>query len=202
VDIFDADPNDPDKSIGWVTLLYGATMTSIQSFERSLAHLSIVVNADPSKQSGDFWKDYRRVWDEHWRAFQKDSAGQTLRKRLKGKIPDDLYERLDALITTRRNTLAHRFMIERVERDDDGEARFRRGTILELLRTYIEVRKLSEEVVAEAESARARLPDAGPVPPEAAEAIEDLIQFTMFRKVRREVLERTQARERGEEPSE
>jgi hypothetical protein len=164
VDIFDADPNDPDKSIGWVTLLYGATMTSVQSFERSLAHLSLVVNADPAQWSGDFLEDYKRAWNEHWRAFQKDSAGQTLRKRLKGKIPDDLYGGLDTFISTRRNALAHRFMVERVERGDEGRTRFQRGTILELVRTFIEVQKLTGEVAAPGRSRPCAIPRSRPHP--------------------------------------
>jgi len=96
---------DPDASVQWVLLLYGATMLAVQGFEFSLRWLYAVVNVDPNKVSNaSIERQWRKAFEKMWSAFQKGSAGMRLadeNKGLKGRIPDDLFDELDDFIQRR-----------------------------------------------------------------------------------------------------
>jgi hypothetical protein len=190
-DLSNVDPRDPDANTSVVLWLYGATMMSIQGFERSLAWLAIILTRDPVKETGPFDVQFRRSFDRFHRAFQRDPAG-TLRKRIKGRVSDELYDRIGEFIK-RRNHVAHRVLVERIEQGDDGARRFRRGTTADLLLIGIDATKLGGELHALAEAERAKWPaPEEALPPEAQQAMQDVAEFLFRRRVRPEVLMRLQ----------
>jgi hypothetical protein len=74
--------SDPDASIQWVLLLYGATMLAVQGFEMSLCWLYVVANVDPQKVSNASLKrQWHNAFTRVWGAFQTGSAGMKLADR-------------------------------------------------------------------------------------------------------------------------
>jgi len=58
---------DPDASVQWVLLLYGATMLAVQGFEFSLRWLYAVVNVDPNKVSNaSIERQWRKAFEKMW----------------------------------------------------------------------------------------------------------------------------------------
>lgn len=202
LDLKAAGPHDPDASSAWVYLLYGATMSSIQGLEHSLAFLSLVATADPYASTNGTMRDQiPGVFNRWWRAYQKDTAGKALRE-IEGKIPDDLHSELQAFVK-RRNWLAHRFFIEQMERDADGTDRFARGTVLKLVQVAADCSRLIKQVetqTAEIREAWPRLEE--DPPPEFLAWIEDFGQLVTRRKARPEVWEGILARQAARQKAE
>lgn len=194
LDFDKATPSDPDASTAWVYLLYGATMSTVQTFEHSLAFLSIVVTTNPYARTERTIKEQLpRIFDRWWRAYQKDAAGRTLRK-IKGRIPEDLYADTETFIK-RRNWLAHRFFIEQLQEGDDGQGRFARGTILKLTGMAADGAKLTTRLDAHNVAVRANWPaPAKEAPPEVQQWFQDFAQLVMRRRVRPEVWVQTQTK--------
>jgi hypothetical protein len=202
LDFDKAGPDDPDASTAWAQLLYGATMSGVQHMEHSLALLSLVVTTDPHERRESSIRDQLpALFDRWWRAYQKDSAGRTLRK-IEGKIPDDLYGDLEAFIR-RRNWFAHRFFIEQIEQGEDGRGRFARGTVAKLVEVYADATKLTERVDACSAEIRAAWPEASEEPPpEFIQWVQDFSQLVRRRRVRAEVWADMQASRDGRERKE
>jgi len=179
---------DPYAHVTAVSSLYGGAMCSVQFLEHSLAFLSIVVTHDPSAQAQGTLRDqFSITFERWWRAYQKDTAGRALRK-IQGKIPDDLYDDLQACIT-RRNWLAHRFFVECIETGDDGRPRFAIGAAADLINLTAESAELTKRVTHHQDSVRASWarPTDEP-PPEFTQWAEDFAQLVTRRRVRPEVL--------------
>jgi hypothetical protein len=183
---------DPDASVQWVLLLYGATMLAVQGFEFSLRWLYAVVNVDPNKVSNaSIERQWRKAFEKMWSAFQKGSAGMRLadeNKGLKGQIPDDLFDELDDFIQRRRNPLAHNFLVERISAEEGG--RFASGTILFLVESTIAASKLNDRMQAVADEIRSTWPEQPKPPDEVLKFMETLGRVTMLKQFPQDFVER------------
>jgi hypothetical protein len=172
------------SSSGWVERLYSETMLLVQYLEHSLALASLVLTTDPNKryESADhFEEDLPAIFNRWWSAYQKDTAGRTLRT-IEGKLPEDLYADLERFIRLRRNWLAHRFFIECLELGPNGRGRYRPGTIVELVETAKEAATLRDRVFAYSESVRKSWP-ASNATPEMEEWARDFGQIVTKRQM-------------------
>jgi hypothetical protein len=122
---------DPDASSYDIFAIYGALMQGVQIFEGTLASLALLVETDPEKVSNASLKrQLKAAIKEGVHAFQKGSPAAS-RNRLEGKIPDELYREIDALVP-HRNRLAHSFLIQQLVDTAEGP-RFRPGTALQII---------------------------------------------------------------------
>jgi hypothetical protein len=122
---------DPDADVYHLNAIYGAVMGQVQSFEVVLAALALALEADPAKVSNaSLRRQIRKTIKTARHAFQSGSAAAS-RDRLKGRIDEDLYKAIDALVSD-RNRLAHRFLVEQLI-DVQGITRFKPGTALQLV---------------------------------------------------------------------
>jgi hypothetical protein len=166
-------------------MLYGATMLAVQGVEHSVAWLYLVATVDPSSASNaSIQRQWRNVTTRSWGAFQTGSAGMKLNdiNGLKGRIPEQLREDADRFIKTRRNQLAHRFLIEQLVQPAEGPPRFASGSILRLVETTIEARQLIKRLFAEADAIRASWPRHSDPPDDVREFMELLGRVTMLKR--------------------
>jgi hypothetical protein len=112
----------PDKQarITWLHALYGATMLAVQQLEQAISLVYTVANVEPGRSSNASpSRQWRNATARMWKAFQQGTAGMKLNDAkvgIKDHLAPELYQELDAFITGPRNQLAHRFLIERLQR--------------------------------------------------------------------------------------
>lgn len=178
---------DPDGSAVGVPLLYGVAMGAIQGLERELALLSVLANTSPtSNDSRPFEERFPALFKRYWQAFQKDAAGHALRK-VRRELPEELRDELAEFFRTKRNTLAHRFFVERIEADEQGRPRFRRGSCLALMATYQEAERLSARVREVFVERSKDLPfGTGKPTPDQTQWAEDVLRLVTRRQLRPE----------------
>jgi hypothetical protein len=114
---------------------YGATMLTVQAFERNLAVLVLALEAKPwktkpFKNKEQFRASLQKLISRQIDAFQRASA-----KALRNRLPQGLDEALLADIETAiawRDRLAHRYLIENAQAGNG--AHFEPGAFIELWR--------------------------------------------------------------------
>ena len=96
---------DPDASAYDIFAIYGALMQQVQSFENSLTSLALLVETDPAKVSNaSVERQLKAAIKTGVQVFQNGSPAAS-RDRIEGKVPDDLYREIVALVPY-RNRLA------------------------------------------------------------------------------------------------
>jgi hypothetical protein len=166
-------PDHLRRDVATVAVLaqYGRTMLAVQMFELALAQLWLAATHSPRKATGDLAEQLRKATGRTVRAFQRMPPGLATRE-LSGKIDRELLVDIEGRVAW-RNVLAHRYLRERLRRDD---ARlFRPGTLKELERLASDFERLSARVNAESERFRAEISKNVPDPPEGVrEVLEGL----------------------------
>ncbi len=190
---------DPEADLPAMFMLYGATMFAVQGVEQGIGWLHVVVNTDPYRTSNaSAQRQWRAAYKRLWGSFQRGSAGMRLNDAvtgLKNHLAPELYEDLHAFISTRRNQLAHRFLIERINRTEDGGARFSSGSVLELLEATIEAKRLIGLLQQEADNVLATWPEPTESPPaEVLEFMETVARITIKKQFPAEMAEQLQSR--------
>lgn len=190
---------DPDANLPAMFMLYGTTMLAVQGVENGIGWLYVIVNTDPHRTSNaSIQRQWKAAFERLWGSFQAGSSGMRLNDAvtgLKNHLAPELYTDLQAFISTRRNQLAHRFLIERITRSDDGGARFASGSALELLEAGIEAKRLIGLLHQQADAVRATWPGQTEFPPpDVLEFMETVARMTTRKELPAEMAERVQAR--------
>jgi hypothetical protein len=168
---------DPDAGIYDVMSIYGALMLQVQTFEVGLAALALMVEIDPDRVSqASPERQLRKAIKKALHAFQAGSPSAS-RDRLKGRIPELLYDHISQLIP-HRNRLAHRFLIEQIFNPDGGQ-RFRQGTALQIVRYAQSFETINREIDGEVKRIADTFPDA---PDDLDELMADLARAIVLRQ--------------------
>jgi hypothetical protein len=171
---------DPD-GVEAISMVYTGVMLHVQLFETSLGLLVLALDHDPHrKPNASAARQWKQAMQKSWTVFQADSAS-ALKRKLEGRIPAELYEEIHALIKI-RNTLAHRFLRDRLQRGVDGPA-YQRGSNVELLSLLLRFSKADKRLAAHTESIRKTWPEVADMDAATREATEMLAQWTMYRRL-------------------
>ncbi|HEV2974522.1 MAG TPA: hypothetical protein VGX69_05940 [Solirubrobacteraceae bacterium] len=162
--------------------MYGATMLSVQAFERSLAALTLALGAKPWKtkpfKSPEHMHRYLgRLFSRIAHAFQKASAAE-LRKMLPAGLDPDLVAEIDGLIKW-RGRLAHRYLIEKMVLGAGGLS-FKPGVPVELLRVSQQFAATGKKVTDLLQSTIASWPQLEDTPPEVIAMFSSFARPLMF----------------------
>jgi hypothetical protein len=138
---------------------YGATMLTVQAFERNLAVLVLALEAKPwktkpFKSKEQFRASFEKLISRQIDAFQRASA-----KVLRNRLPQDFDAALLAEIETAivwRNRLAHRYLIESV-RPGHGN-HFEPGAFIELWRLSTQFQAVTSKLHERLQARLAELP--------------------------------------------
>jgi hypothetical protein len=158
-------PLDSAVDMG-VLLAYGSTMTQVQVFERTLALLVLALEAKPRTRrlkTPEHFHDYmRKLISRSFHVFQRASASE-LRNRLPADFDPGLRRQIDTLIE-RRDRLAHRYLVERLNLGVMAGPRYKVEAFGELIELGKQFQAATGEILERALARLAELPKAGDVP--------------------------------------
>jgi hypothetical protein len=168
----------PDDATG-VFYLYGVTMHAVQSFERNLATLAVLLTRKRRNKPLTTQRATRAVqqaMDRSLDALQRSSAKALLNK-LPRDFDPDLRDEIGRMIEW-RDRLAHRYLVERIVHDTTRPHRFQPGTAEELMRLGKDFATLAGKLKVRLDAAVAELPEADS-PEGFREFIEGWVQAAM-----------------------
>jgi hypothetical protein len=155
-----------------VFYLYGAVMLGVQTFERSLATLVLVLGRNRRtrelKTPQAVARALQKALDRAVNAYQKASAS-ALRNDLPEDFDAELLKEIEGMIRW-RDTLAHRYLVEKLLLDG-GPNQFQPDTAEELMKLGTGFMTLTAKLQAKLATAVAELPEV-----EAPDALTDLIK--------------------------
>lgn len=152
-------PGAESDEAGRVFYLYGAVMLAVQSFERNLATLALILNRSHRMRQlrtrEEIARALQRTMNRSLDAYQRSSA-----KALRNKLPDDfdveLLLEIEGMLEW-RDRLAHRYLLETLV-DVHAAHEFQPGTAEELMKLGAGFLTLAEKLRERLVVAVAELP--------------------------------------------